>query len=84
MSEMIERVARALFDLDEYHGYDAETKAHHWMLRRPTYEHRARLVIQTMRDNLTDSMAEVIAKHGRCCGGGAHTIWVEACDEALK
>lgn len=44
----------------------------------------AREAIVALRDSLTDSMAEVIALHGRCCGGVAHTIWVEACDEALK
>jgi len=44
----------------------------------------ARAVIESLRDNLTDGMGEIIAKHARCCGGIAHTIWVEACDEALK
>ena len=50
----------------------------------PDYEGLARAAIEAMRDNLTDGMGEIIAKHGRCCGGIAHTIWVETCDEALK
>lgn len=40
--------------------------------------------IEAMRDNLTDGMGEIIARHGRCCGGIAHEIWFEACQEALK
>ena len=66
MSEMITQVAKALFLASHP---DAEWSAGRARIK---WFHMAEAAIQAMRDNLTDSMAEVIAKHGRCCGGGAY------------
>lgn len=85
MSEMVEQVARTIC---RARGFDPDGSVQrHCKFQKPAwraYTEDAVLVIQAMRDNLTDGMAEVIAMHGRCCGGVAHTIWVDACNEALK
>lgn len=69
MSTLIEQVSLAL--------------QHHQTRHGPDYDGMARAAIMAIQYGLTDSMAEVISAHGRCCGGIAQNLWVETFDVAL-
>lgn len=91
MTGLVEHVARALCLKQVLHNYrfDGQQREAGWLdgcvdAGWKNFEDDARTAIEAMSDGLTDSMAEVIAHHGRCCGGIAHTIWTEAIDVELK
>lgn len=84
MSEMIQRVARALFEQDEYQGYNDETKARHWLLRQPTYERRARIVIEAMREPTEEQFDQVSATGKMWRNLTSREVYQAMIDGALK
>lgn len=80
MSEMVERVAKALWE----HGGDGSLPRS-WKLlhsdKKPEYRHMARAAIEAMR-RPTDAMVDVSYDVG--CGPGCLEVWVGMIDAALK
>ncbi len=80
MSEMVEKVARAIC---EGKGYEPEYPVSETKVQWETFIETARIAIEAMRD-MTDDMAESIANDASVCGGIAYEIWSNALDAALS
>lgn len=81
MNEMIEKIARGIYDSYQYvRPWDhPKTQALHGVHTR-----RAAIAALEAARDMSDSVAEAIAKQANCCGGIAYSIWSDAIDACLE
>lgn len=92
MSEMIERVAKALFSGSVYHGYNKETLDAEWFRTKGIHMAQAKAAIEAMREPTEDMRwagytREAFAPESTNVSSiqfDAKPIWHRMIDEALK
>jgi hypothetical protein len=75
--DQIEAVAKALFEHDEYQGYDAETKAYHWLMRSGAYLAAARAAIAAMPTAVVPDREAIAVAIFKCAFHAADTATPE-------